>query len=244
MLSLDDYLREAEVAHGHLCAGQVLGVRLAMLGLQVLGIDDPRGNKEDRKRLVTFVEIDRCATDAIAVVTGCRLGKRALKFRDWGKMAATFVDLASHVDLASPVDERGKGTTLVVPSQASTNAALAAEGKRSPSSNGAPDSAGQCYKAIRIAAKESSKKLAREMHPEIESKNQQQMLAYREMAEDDLFTKQWVKVELPAEEFPGYKGERIVCAECGEGINFRREIVRDGKVLCRACAGEKYYKPL
>ena len=200
MLSLDDYLREAEQAHGHLCAGQVLGVRLAMLGLEKLGIEDPRGNKEDRKRLVTFVEIDRCATDAIAVVTGCRLGKRALKFRDWGKMAATFVDL------------------------------------------GIKDvSAG---KAIRIAAKESSKALARTMHPELESKNQQQMLAYREMAEDDLFTKQWVKVELPAEEFPGYKGERIVCADCGEGINFRREVLRERQVLCRACAGEKYYNPL
>ena len=200
MLSLDEYLHEAEIAHGHLCAGQVLGVRLAMLGLEKLGIEDPRGNKEDRKRLVTFVEIDRCATDAIAVVTGCRLGKRALKFRDWGKMAATFVDL---------------GIKDVSPG-----------------------------KAIRIAAKESSKALARAMHPEIESKNQQQMLAYREMPEDDLFTKQWVKVELPAEEFPGYKGERIVCAECGEGINFRRELVRHGRVLCRACAGETYYELL
>jgi formylmethanofuran dehydrogenase subunit E len=200
MLSLDEYLLEAERAHGHLCAGQVLGVRLAMLGLEKLGIEDPRG--KDRKRLVTFVEIDRCATDAIAVVTGCRLGKRALKFRDWGKMAATFVDLA-------PV--------------------------------GAAD---HRYRAIRIAAKESSKKLAREMHPEIADKNQQQMLAYREMAEDDLFTKQWVKVELPAEEFPGYKGDRVVCAECGEGINFHREVVQDGEVLCRACAGEQYYEPL
>ena len=200
MLSLDEYLREAEQAHGHLCAGQVLGVRLAMLGLEQLGIKDPRGSREDRKRLVTFVEIDRCATDAIAVVTGCRLGKRALKFRDWGKMAATFVDLG--------IKDVSTG------------------------------------KAIRIAAKESSKALARSMHPEIESKNQQQMLAYREMPVDDLFTKQWVKVELPAEEFPGYKGERIVCAECGEGINFRREVVRDRRVLCRACAGERYYELL
>jgi formylmethanofuran dehydrogenase subunit E len=193
MLSLDQYLREAEQAHGHLCAGQVLGVRLAMLGLEKLGIEDPRG--KDRKRLVTFVEIDRCATDAIAVVTGCRLGKRALKFRDWGKMAATFVDLESG-------------------------------------------------RAIRVAAKESSKVLARSMHPEIESKNQQQMLAYREMAADDLFSTQWVKVELPEEEFPGYKGERIVCAECGEGINFRREVRKDGRTLCRACAGESYYETM
>src|SRR5262250_2716258 len=93
MKSLHEYLRDAEQAHGHLCAGQVLGVRMAMLGLEMLGIDDPYN--KDRKRLVTFVEIDRCATDAIGVVTGCRLGKRALKFRDWGKMAATFVDVSS-----------------------------------------------------------------------------------------------------------------------------------------------------
>jgi formylmethanofuran dehydrogenase subunit E len=93
MESMDELLRQAEVAHGHLCAGQVLGVRMALLGLSRLEIADPRG--ADRKRLVTYVEIDRCATDAIALVTGCRLGKRALKFRDWGKMAATFVDLAS-----------------------------------------------------------------------------------------------------------------------------------------------------
>ena len=193
MKSLDEYLRDAEKAHGHLCAGQVLGVRLAMLGLQKLGIDDPHGR--DRKRLVTFVEIDRCATDAVAVVTGCRLGKRALKFRDWGKVAATFVDVT----------------------------------------NG---------KAIRVAAKESSKALARRLHPEIESKNEQQMLAYREMSDDDLFATQWVKVDLPPEEFPGYKGVRVTCAKCGEGINFRREVQRNGAILCRACAGESYYSSL
>jgi len=191
--SLDDLLRDAEVAHGHLCAGQVLGVRLALLGLELLGIDDPRG--KDRKRLITFVEIDRCATDAVAVVTGCRLGKRALKFRDWGKVAATFVDLASG-------------------------------------------------RAVRVSAKESSKPLARQMHPEIESKNQQQMLAYRELTNDDLFNVQWVKVPLPAEELPGYKGERIVCEQCGEGINFQREVRRQGRIICRACAGERYYEEL
>lgn len=193
MLSLDEYLREAERAHSHLCAGQILGVRMAMLGMRQLAIADPQG--KDRKRLVTFVEIDRCATDAIGVVTGCRLGKRALKFRDWGKMAATFVDVESG-------------------------------------------------RAVRVAAKESSKQLAKAMHPEVASSNQQQMLAYREMPDEDLFSVQPVKVELPPEEFPGYKGERVVCSACGEGINFRREIRRDGKVLCRACAGERYYTEL
>jgi formylmethanofuran dehydrogenase subunit E len=193
MKAFDEYLHDAEKAHGHLCAGQVLGVRLAMLGLTKLEIDDPSG--KDRKRLVTFVEIDRCATDAVAVVTGCRLGKRALKFRDWGKVAATFVDVTTG-------------------------------------------------KAVRIAAKESSKSLAKQMHPEIADKNQQQMLAYREIADDDLFTVQWVKVDLPPEEFPGYKGERIVCEVCGEGINFRREVRTGGRILCRSCAGECYYQLL
>lgn len=192
---MEELLREAEIAHGHLCAGQVLGVRMAMLGCARLGISDPRG--QDRKRLVTFVEIDRCATDAIGVVTGCRLGKRALKFRDWGKMAATFVDLESG-------------------------------------------------RAVRICARESSKEAARQLHPEIESKNRQQMLAYRELPDNILFTEEWVRVALDAKEFPGYKGDRAVCAICGEGINYERYTLRDGRKLCLGCASpeERYYQPL
>ena len=193
MKTLSEYLDDAAVAHGHLCAGQVLGVRLAMHGLRLLGLDDPQG--KDRKRIVTYVEIDRCATDAIMVVTGCRLGKRALKFRDWGKMAATFIDV-----------ETGK--------------------------------------AVRVAARESSKALAKSMHPEIENKNQQQMLSYREMTDDQLFDSQWVKVNLPPQEFPGHKGERIVCDECGEGISYCREVRQNGKVLCRGCAGERYWEEI
>ena len=194
MESLDELLRDAEQAHGHLCAGQVLGVRMAMLGCRRLDIDEPRCR--DRKRLVTFIEIDRCATDAIGVVTGCRLGKRALKFRDWGKMAATFVDLSSG-------------------------------------------------KAIRIVALESSKQKARELYPQIENKNQQQMKAYREMDDADLFGEQWVEVELSPGEMPGYKGERIACAACGEGVNYDRFVVRDGQKLCLACAHpeQRYYRP-
>src|ERR1019366_5673862 len=89
--SLPEYEQLAEQAHGHLCAGQILGVRMALYAMNLLSLADPAG--ADRKRLVTFVEIDRCVTDAIPVVTGCRLGKRALKFRDFGKVAATFCDL-------------------------------------------------------------------------------------------------------------------------------------------------------
>src|SRR5215471_6190904 len=189
----DEYVALAEKAHGHICAGQILGLRLALYGMKLLGLDDPAG--ADRKRLVTFVEIDRCATDAIPVVTGCRLGKRALKFRDFGKVAATFCDL-------------------------------------------------QADRAVRVVARDSAKRRARELYPEIQGKNAQQMQAYREMTDEQLFQAQWVRVRLGPEEFPGYKGERVVCAECGEGISFRREVIREGRVLCKACAGERYYEPL
>jgi formylmethanofuran dehydrogenase subunit E len=191
MKTLAEYLELAAVAHGHLCAGQVLGVRLAMLGLRELGIEDPIA---ERKRITTYVEIDRCVTDAVALVANCRLGKRALKFRDWGKVAATFCDL-------------------------------------------------QTGRAVRIAAKESSKQAAREMFPQLE-KEEGQRKAYAELSDEVLFSKEWVKVEIHAEDLPGFKGPRVVCAECGEGINFKREVVQNGRTLCRACAGEKYYLPL
>ena len=185
MESLDELLVKAEQAHGHLCAGQILGVRMALLGLERLAIADPRG--VDRKRLVTYVEIDRCATDAIGMVTGCRLGKRALKFRDWGKMAATFVDLAS-----------GHG--------------------------------------VRIVALEDSRELARELYPHVEPKSRQQMMAYRELANAQLFREQRVRVHVDAAELPGTKGERVICPRCGEGVNFGRFVEVEGQRLCLSCA--------
>jgi formylmethanofuran dehydrogenase subunit E len=191
MKTLKEYLSLAAETHGHLCAGQVLGVRLAMLGLRELGIDDPVA---ERKRLLTYVEIDRCVTDAVALVANCRLGKRALKFRDWGKVAATFLDL-------------------------------------------------QTGRAVRVAAKESSKQAAREMFPGLEKEAGQQK-AYEQLSDEILFDKKWVKVEVLPEELPGFKGPRVVCAQCGEGVNFKREVVTKGRTLCRCCAGEKYYETL
>lgn len=193
MKTFAEYEELAAVAHGHLCAGQILGLRMALHGLSLLGLDDPTG--AHRKRLVTFVEIDRCATDAIGVVTGCRLGKRALKFVDFGKMAATFCDL-----------ETGR--------------------------------------AVRVSAKESSKQRAAELHPEITARNWQQLQAYREMPDAELFDVQWVKVQVAPQDLPGFKGAKVTCAECGEVVQFRREVVVEGRTLCRSCAGQRYYEPL
>jgi formylmethanofuran dehydrogenase subunit E len=191
--SLAEYEALAALAHGHLCAGQILGLRMALCGVKLLGVEDPLG--ADRKRLVTYIEIDRCVTDAIPVVTGCRLGKRALKLRDFGKTAATFCDLASG-------------------------------------------------RAIRVAARDSAKARAEALHPELPTKNQRQMAACRELPDSELFATQWVRVRILPEDLPGFKAPRAVCAACGEGVSFGRQVEREGRPLCRACAGESYYEPL
>ncbi|MDQ3907339.1 MAG: FmdE family protein [Acidobacteriota bacterium] len=87
-LALDDLLAECGRLHGHMCAGQLLGARMAVLGCRLVGVNDPRG--ADRKKLIVWVEIDRCMADAVGAVTGVRLGKRSLKYFDYGKVAATF----------------------------------------------------------------------------------------------------------------------------------------------------------
>ena len=73
-----------------MCAGQLLGARMAVLGCRLIGVNDPRG--ADRKKLIVWVEIDRCMADAVGAVTGVRLGKRSLKYLDYGKVAATFLN--------------------------------------------------------------------------------------------------------------------------------------------------------
>jgi formylmethanofuran dehydrogenase subunit E len=99
--SLDELLRECELLHGHICPGQVLGARMAVVGCELIGIGDPRG--ADRKKLIVWVEVDRCMTDAVSAVTGVRLGRRSLKFLDYGKVAATFynTDTGSAVRVAA-----------------------------------------------------------------------------------------------------------------------------------------------
>ena len=88
MKTFRENLQEAVEYHGHLCGGQITGVRMAMLGLKLLGIDDPKSFRN----LVVYVECDRCLTDAVGTVTGCKLGKRNLKWMDYGKSAATFLN--------------------------------------------------------------------------------------------------------------------------------------------------------
>ena len=104
--------------HGHVCGGIAIGTRMAMAALDRLGIADPRG--ADRKQLLVYVECDRCATDAIMIVTGCTPGKRSMKVLDHGKMAATFVHLGTGraVRLAPASHEQQEVDHATVPAEA------------------------------------------------------------------------------------------------------------------------------
>ncbi len=92
MMEFEKLLEGSAKEHGHLCPGQVVGVRMALLGLDLIGLENPKETR-DIKKIIVYVEIDRCATDAISYVTGVKLGRRSLKFKDHGIMAATFVNL-------------------------------------------------------------------------------------------------------------------------------------------------------
>ncbi len=191
--SFDALLEESVRIHGHLCAGQVLGVRMCMLGLSRIGIADPKGRQ--RKDLITFVEMDRCATDAVQSVTGCSLGKRSLKFMDFGKMAATFLNLKT----------------------------------------------GQ---ALRVLARDDAREKAREYFPDIDDRYRGQLKAYKIMTDQELFDVMPVRVSVRPEDRPGRPQSRVVCEECGESVQDRRDVQEGGRVLCRACTGGAYYEIL
>jgi formylmethanofuran dehydrogenase subunit E len=190
MQSFDFLLERSVKRHGHLCAGQVIGVRMAMLGCRLVGIDEPLA-PEHRKRLVVFVEIDRCATDAIESVTGCRLGKRTLKFKDFGINAATFVNLDTRL-------------------------------------------------AYRIVSTERSRELAAGYAPAEPDRARQQLEGYRRMPDELLFDIQRVTVDLPEWELPGPPRRHAVCDRCGQVVRDGRERLKEGRTLCRPCAGEGY----
>lgn len=191
MKSFDELLQESVNLHGHMCPGQILGVRLAMVGCRSVGVEEPK----EEKQLLVYVEIDRCAADAIQSVTGCKLGKRTLKYIDYGKMAATFLNTVT----------------------------------------------GQ---AVRVWARDDSRERSWAYAKPGMAKKEAQLLAYRVMPDEDLFIITPVRLQVPDEDLPGHPKSRVVCDECGEGINDRREVKQNGQTLCRPCAFGAYYEKM
>jgi len=188
MSTLQKLLHASAALHHHLCPRQVLGVRMGMLAGQLLDLDLP----QKEKRLLTIIETDGCATDGVAVATGCWVGRRTLRVEDYGKVAATFVD--THTN-----------------------------------------------RAIRIRPQADARRLAAEYAPEAESRWQAYLLGYQRIPLEPLFSWQEVTLVPSLQTILGRPGIRITCQLCGEEIMNEREVIHEGSVLCRSCAGLSYY---
>lgn len=182
MKDFDYYVKKAGDYHGHACAGIALGTKISLAAMKALGLDP----EVKSKNLIVFTEIDRCMTDAVQVITGCTLGHRSLKYMDYGKFAATFVNT-----------DTGK--------------------------------------AVRATVKE---------HFSNEDTTEKTLRKISQIPESELVTLQDVTVKIPETDLPGPPKEKAVCAACGERVMDGRQVKKGGKTLCRACAGDSYYRPL
>lgn len=179
MNSYEEDLKQASDYHGHLCAGQIMGVRMARLGLKLLNIENPKEYRD----LIVYIESDRCLSDAIGTVTGCKVGKRNLKVRNFGKMASTFYDINSQ-------------------------------------------------KAFRIYKK----------FDKYADKNEDIVEFFNKYSDEELFDIKEVVVNIKPEDFPGPPIKHEICSICNEEILDGNEVIKNGKVICKSCNGERYYE--
>jgi len=192
MDDINPYLNKGREFHGDVCAGIVMGTRIALAGLRELGM-----NPDDRNRdLVVYVEIDRCMADAVQAVTGITMGHRTLKFKDYGKFAATFLDL----------------------------------------SNG---------KAVRVSAVENPQPPQSDQKSDVERPDMNQMVEKLiNVPEEELILIEEVEVDIGEHDIPGFPKFRAYCEECGDRVLDRREVIIDGRTLCKACAEGSYYQKI
>ena len=191
MSDLQHFLLDSAKLHRHLCPRQVLGVRMGMLAGQFLDLQLPQENK----RLLTFVETDGCFADGVAVSTNCWVGRRTLRVLDFGKVAATFVDI-------------------------------------------------QTRSAVRIHPHPEARATASSYAPEARNCWVGYLLGYQRMPDERLLVAQSVTLDVSVEWLLSRPSARALCHGCGEEIINSRQVVADGRVLCRPCAGEGYLQPL
>jgi formylmethanofuran dehydrogenase subunit E len=174
--------------HPRVCPRQILGARIGQRAGELLDLALPRSDK----LVLAIVELDGCFADGVSVATGCWFGRRTLRFVDYGKVAATFIDLGSS-------------------------------------------------RAVRIWPDPGARVLAERYVPDAPDRWHAQLEAYRVMPAAELL--QWcrVTVKVPSNVLFNAECDRVMCSACGEEVLYDRQILHDGCVLCRACAGQAYY---
>ena len=190
MHELPTILEISTARHSHLCPRQILGARIGLAGGAALGLDLPRSDK----RMLIILETDGCFADGVEVATGCTVGHRTLRIDDYGKIAATFVDVKTGA-------------------------------------------------AVRIAPRLDIRERAYAYAPTEPRHYFAQLQAYQIIPDDELLTISPVTLTTPIAAIVSRPGVRVNCVHCGEEIINEREVKVGERALCRACAGQRYYRP-
>jgi formylmethanofuran dehydrogenase subunit E len=82
-----------------------------MAGMNSLGFNEPPIKKE----LLVISETDGCFVDGVIAATGCTMGHRTLRVEDYGKVAATFVDVKTQraIRIAPRLDVRERACAFI-----------------------------------------------------------------------------------------------------------------------------------
>ncbi len=99
----------------------------------------------------------------------------------------------------------------------------------------------QTGKCVRLTPKPGIRDLAVEYAPYEQSHWHSQLKGYQIMPGEDLFSHQVVELRIHVEDIISRPGVRAICMICGEEIMNQREVLQEGQVLCRSCAGDSYY---
>ncbi|EYB67226.1 hypothetical protein DEIPH_ctg046orf0017 [Deinococcus phoenicis] len=186
--SLEPLLQQSAALHGHLCPRQILGVRMGLLAGQVLGLPFPRSDK----RVMVLIETDGCFADGVSVASGCWLGRRTLRLLDYGRVAATFVDVKTR-------------------------------------------------QAVRLAPQVDLRQRVRDARAHGERRWDAYHAAYRTLPDEALFSVTPAELTLDLTALISLPGKRVICEACQEEVINGRELSEQGRVLCRACAGDAAY---
>lgn len=97
-------------------------------------------------------------------------------------------------------------------------------------------------RAVRIAPRPEARKVACEYAPEAPDRWHAQLIGYQRIPDDELLTWRPVALQEPLAWWLGEAGRRVQCERCGEEVLNQRELIVHGATLCRACAGQMYYR--
>jgi len=97
--------------------------------------------------------------------------------------------------------------------------------------------------AVRLSPQLDIREKAYTYAPDEKKHYYAQLIGYQHMPDAELLTLQPVRLSVPVAQIVSRAVVRVNCAGCGEEIINEREVMREERPYCPACAGPAYYAP-